>query len=56
MDLQVSVAGRDTARELNLRKRVDLVAQIAGPLRGKRLLDCGCGASTYALEYARLGA
>src|SRR3954470_18608074 len=56
MELQVSVAGRDTARALNLQKRVARVAQIAGPLRGKRVLDCGCGAGNYALEYARLGA
>lgn len=56
MELQVSVAGRDTARERNLQKRVALVEQIAGPLRGKHLLDCGCGAGSYAFEYARLGA
>lgn len=56
MELRISVSGRDTARELNLQKRVALVAQLAGPLRGKRLLDCGCGAGSYALEYARLGA
>jgi ubiquinone/menaquinone biosynthesis C-methylase UbiE len=56
MELRVSVAGRDTARTLNLQKRVARVAQLAGPLRGKRLLDCGCGAGGYALEYARLGA
>lgn len=56
MELQVSVAGGDTAHTLNLQKRVARVAQIAGPLHGKRLLDCGCGAGSYALEYARLGA
>jgi SAM-dependent methyltransferase len=56
MELHVSVAGRDTARELNLQKRAALVERIAGPLRGKRVLDCGCGAGSYAVEYARLGA
>ena len=56
MDLQVSVAGGDTAYTLNLHKRVARVAEIAGSLHGKRLLDCGCGAGAYAREYARLGA
>ena len=54
--MQVSIAGGDTARDLNLQKRVAIVARVAGPLAGKRLLDCGCGAGGYAREYARLGA
>ncbi|HKU38928.1 MAG TPA: methyltransferase domain-containing protein [Polyangiales bacterium] len=54
--LRVSIAGSDTGRDLNLHKRVAIVARAAGPLPGKRLLDCGCGAGAYAREYAKLGA
>lgn len=52
----VSIDGGDTAQPLNLRKRVAVVARWAGPLAGKILLDCGCGAGGYSQVYAAEGA
>jgi SAM-dependent methyltransferase len=54
--LRIEIAGGDTARDLNLSKRVRRVQALVGPLAGKRLLDCGCGAGGYAAAYAALGA
>lgn len=54
--LRIEIAGGDTACALNLTKRVQRVEALVGPLAGKRLLDCGCGAGGYASAYAALGA
>jgi ubiquinone/menaquinone biosynthesis C-methylase UbiE len=39
-------AGGDTGTPLNLRKRLRLL-QLHGAVRGRRVLDCGCGAGEY---------
>jgi ubiquinone/menaquinone biosynthesis C-methylase UbiE len=48
-------AGGDTAMPLNLRKRLQLLQRHA-PLRGQRVLDCGCGRGEYVAELLRLRA
>lgn len=37
-------------------QRFDLTFQHAGDVRGKRVLDIGCGSGRYAVEFARRGA
>jgi len=54
--LEIQVAGGDTATPLNLQKRLDWISSVAGPLRGKRVIDCGCGAGEYVRALANLGA
>lgn len=54
--LEIQVAGGDTATPLNLQKRLDWISSIAGPLHGKKLIDCGCGAGEYVRALANLGA
>ncbi len=54
--LEVPIAGGDTATPLNLGKRLDLIARHAGPLDGKQILDCGCGAGEYVRALSQLGA
>ena len=51
----VHIAGGDTATPLNLAKRVALIEALAG-LRGRRLLDAGCGAGEYVEAFAARGA
>jgi SAM-dependent methyltransferase len=54
--LEIQIAGGDTATPLNLQKRLDWISSVAGPLRGKRVIDCGCGAGEYVRALANLGA
>jgi ubiquinone/menaquinone biosynthesis C-methylase UbiE len=55
-DLEIRAAGGDTGTPLNLRKRVDWIERVAGPLRGKSIIDCGCGAGEYVRSLSALGA
>jgi len=54
--LEIQAAGGDTATPLNLQKRLDWITAVAGPLRGKQLIDCGCGAGEYVRALTNLGA
>lgn len=48
-------SGGDTGTAINLRKRLALVErQVA--LKGTRVIDCGCGAGQYVLEFLARGA
>ena len=51
----IRIGGGDTATPINLRKRVDLLERVVG-LRGRRVLDAGCGAGEYVEEFIRCGA
>ena len=46
--------GGDTGYHHNLRKRLNLISSRL-ELRGKRILDCGCGQGTYLLAFLNLG-
>jgi SAM-dependent methyltransferase len=52
---QIRIAGEDTAEPRNLAKRIAWIAG-AAPLRGRRVLDCGCGAGGYVAALASQGA
>jgi SAM-dependent methyltransferase len=54
--LEIQAAGGDTGTPLNLQKRLDWISAVAGPLRGKRAIDCGCGAGEYVRALTNLGA
>jgi predicted RNA methylase len=54
--LEIQAAGGDTATPLNLQKRLDWIGAVAGPLRGKSVIDCGCGAGEYVRALTNLGA
>jgi SAM-dependent methyltransferase len=54
--LEIQAAGGDTGTPLNLQKRLDWISSVAGPLRDKRVIDCGCGAGEYVRALANLGA
>jgi SAM-dependent methyltransferase len=54
--LEIQAAGGDTATPLNLQKRLDWISAVAGPLRGKSAIDCGCGAGEYVRALTNLGA
>jgi ubiquinone/menaquinone biosynthesis C-methylase UbiE len=51
----IAPAGGDTATPLNLAKRIGVIERYAS-LRGRRVLDCGCGAGDYVLALRRRGA
>jgi ubiquinone/menaquinone biosynthesis C-methylase UbiE len=51
----IAPAGGDTATPLNLAKRIAVIERYAA-IRGRRVLDCGCGAGDYVLALCRLGA
>ncbi len=51
----ITPAGGDTATPLNLAKRIAIIERYVG-IRGRRLLDFGCGAGDYVLALRRLGA
>jgi len=51
----VRISGGDTATPLNLAKRVALIETLAG-LRGRRVLDAGCGAGEYVEAFVARGA
>jgi ubiquinone/menaquinone biosynthesis C-methylase UbiE len=53
--LDIAPAGGDTATPLNLAKRLDVIERYA-PIRGRRVLDCGCGAGDYVGALRRRGA
>jgi len=54
--LEIQVAGGDTSTPLNLEKRLRLIQSTGGPLRGKRVIDCGCGAGEYVRALSQSGA
>lgn len=54
-ELAIEPAGGDTGAPLNLHKRVAWIARAAGPLSGKRILDCGCGSGEYVHALSDLG-
>lgn len=51
----IAPSGGDTAKPLNLAKRIGVIEQYAR-IRGRRVLDCGCGAGDYVMALRRLGA
>ena len=51
----IAPAGGDTATPLNLAKRLGIIERYAG-VRGRRILDCGCGAGDYVYALRQLGA
>ncbi len=55
-ELEIRPAGGDTATPLNLAKRLHRVQRFAGPLRGKRVIDCGCGGGEYVRALGAAGA
>ncbi|MBI3885575.1 MAG: class I SAM-dependent methyltransferase [Opitutae bacterium] len=52
---EIRIAGGDTATPLNLLKRVALLETAVG-LKGRRVLDAGCGAGEYVEAFATKGA
>ena len=52
---QIAPAGGDTATPLNLAKRLGVIQRYAD-VRGRRVLDCGCGAGDYVFALRELGA
>jgi SAM-dependent methyltransferase len=54
--LEIEVAGGDTATPLNLKKRLHLIRDVGDPIRGKRIIDCGCGAGEYVRALGESGA
>jgi len=52
----IAPAGGDTATPRNLARRVTWIERCAGPLRGLRVLDAGCGAGEYVRALAARGA
>lgn len=50
----IAPAGGDTATPLNLAKRLGVIQQHA-EVRGRRFLDCGCGAGDYVQALRALG-
>src|SRR5262245_13463936 len=52
---QIRVGGGDTAQPLSVAARLRLMEEFV-PLTGKRVIDCGCGAGGYVLEFLRRGA
>jgi len=54
--LTIEPAGGDTATPLNLQKRVREIERQVGPVKGLRVLDCGCGAGDYVRALSGLGA
>ncbi len=54
--LEIQAAGGDTGTPLNLQKRLDWIRAVAGPLDGKSVIDCGCGAGEYVRALTALGA
>ena len=52
---QIAPAGGDTATPLNLAKRLAVIQRYA-QVRGRRVLDCGCGAGDYVFALRTLGA
>jgi SAM-dependent methyltransferase len=55
-ELEIEVAGGDTATPLNLAKRLHVIERIAGPLDGLRAIDCGCGGGEYVRALRDAGA
>ena len=53
--LDIAPAGGDTATPLNLAKRLGVIERYA-QVRGRRVLDCGCGAGDYVVALRRRGA
>jgi len=51
----IAPAGGDTATPLNLAKRLGVIQHYAD-VRGRRFLDCGCGAGDYVQALQALGA
>ena len=51
----IAPAGGDTATPLNLAKRLGVIRRYAD-VRGRRVLDCGCGSGDYVLALQALGA
>jgi ubiquinone/menaquinone biosynthesis C-methylase UbiE len=53
--VNIQPAGGDTATPLNLAKRLRLMERYTD-VRGKRVLDCGCGAGDYVTALLEVGA
>ncbi len=51
----IRIAGEDTAAPRNLAKRLAWIER-AAPLRGRRVIDCGCGAGAYVAALCARGA
>lgn len=51
----IKPGGGDTAKSLNLQKRLSLIQRFVN-LQGKKILDCGCGRGQYVLAFIKLGA
>ncbi len=52
---EIQISGEDTAAPRNLAKRLAWIERAAA-LRGRRVLDCGCGAGGYVLRLLAAGA
>lgn len=52
----IAPAGGDTATPRNLARRMAWIERCAGALRGRRVLDAGCGAGDYSRALAARGA
>jgi len=52
---QIQIGGGDTAQPINLRSRLRLLESRIS-FYGKKVIDCGCGAGGYVMEFLRMGA
>jgi SAM-dependent methyltransferase len=53
--MEVEIAGGDTATPLNVSKRLKRI-EAAVRIRGKHVLDCGCGSGGYVTALSEIGA
>jgi ubiquinone/menaquinone biosynthesis C-methylase UbiE len=49
---EIKISGGDTGSAINLRKRIALLSRYVN-LKDKYVLDCGCGAGDYLLEFLK---
>lgn len=55
-ELEIEVAGGDTATPRNLAKRLRMIERFAGPVENLRAIDCGCGGGEYVRALRGAGA